>query len=279
MDPTSRTTGFARADLVALLVIGALLAGFGAPPSISRGATRRRRGPRATSWPSGTAHAAYAADWNDRQFTVVRDDLGAFGGDCRIYRAAAGPHPPLVLGDDCQGVTRGFFFETGCADFDVVRPINFDGPLAGLGSFRVPNARGFHEYVNGRFFDPTFFAPKDAVVLDVVEPLLDVDCEYAATGIDGLPFASSYVLSPAAMLDPRAFANPSQGGFRSPDALKTGYRSPSVSQATYPAQKTRMIEHHWLQIPDAPCNPAFERRARSGRASPTTSTRRAARTP
>jgi len=31
------------------------------------------------------ALACYAADWNDRQFTAVPDDLGIVGGDCDDY--------------------------------------------------------------------------------------------------------------------------------------------------------------------------------------------------
>ena len=31
------------------------------------------------------AHKAYAADWADRHLTVVRDNLGAYGGDVEEY--------------------------------------------------------------------------------------------------------------------------------------------------------------------------------------------------
>ena len=36
-------------------------------------------------------------------------------------------------------------------------------------------------------------------------------------------------------------------GFQFPDDLPQGYQSPTVSQAKYPPQKSRMIEHVWLQ--------------------------------
>ncbi|MHC5001702.1 MAG: hypothetical protein ACYTJ0_01125, partial [Planctomycetota bacterium] len=259
-EPTQRS-GFARADLIAVLAAGVLLAGFTGPTLELVRCDAKKAASMSNLQALAKAHAAYAGDWNDRQFTVVRDDLGAYDGDCAAYKSAAGPHPPLVLGEDCDGATWGFFFDDAkggsCGAFDVVRPINFYGPLYGVGAFRIPNARGFHEYVDGRFFDPTFFAPKDGVVLDVVEPLLDVDCEYSASEIGGLVYASSYVLSPAAMYDPDVFRSPADGGFQSPDGLDDGYASPSVSQCLYPAQKSRMIEHHLLQTPREPCNPVF----------------------
>ena len=214
------------------------------------------------------AHTLYAADWNDRQFTLVRDDLSDFGSSpaaaCAALEAAGDCHPPVVLGADCDGVERGFFFGCGqgnCNQFFVVPPINFPGggfQAVGLGSFRIPNARGFHEYVNGRFFDPTFYAPKDKAVYAEVRPFFDVDCEFVAEGSD-LAFSSSYALSPAAMYHPDVLSyNPLTGDYyRSPHDFPAGYESPTVSQATYPSQKSRMIEHHWLQNPPAPCNPAF----------------------
>ena len=37
-----------------------------------------------------------------------------------------------------------------------------------------------------------------------------------------------------------------------------GCNPPSYSQALYPALKTHMLEHHWLQGKMAECNPGFE---------------------
>ncbi|MHC4306981.1 MAG: hypothetical protein ACYSW2_21260 [Planctomycetota bacterium] len=45
-----------------------------------------------------TLHAAmecYAADWSNRQFTAVPDDLGVVGGDCEAYADEFGCYPPL----------------------------------------------------------------------------------------------------------------------------------------------------------------------------------------
>ncbi len=38
----------------------------------------------------GMAHVLYAADWDMRQVTWVKDDLGEFGGNVVAYNSAAG---------------------------------------------------------------------------------------------------------------------------------------------------------------------------------------------
>ncbi len=213
------------------------------------------------------AHALYAADWDDRQFTLVRDDLSDFGESlgeaCEALADSGKCHPPIIAGEDCDGVLWGYFFgcgQGGCGQFPLVAPIVFPGMspstvFQGLGSFRIPNARGFHEYVNGRFFDPAFYAPKDPVY-DEVAPLFHIRCEFVPEGAS-LALSASYILSPAAMYHPDVLS-PGPGGhyYQSP-FMPDGFESPSVSQALYPAQKTRMIEHYWLQNPPEPCNPAF----------------------
>ena len=93
------------------------------------------------------------------------------------------------------------------------------------------------------------------MIYEQVEPFFDKACEYVDAG-EGLIFSSSYVLSPAAMYHPDVLL----GGltpFRDPFSFPEGFESPTVSQAKYPAQKSRMIEHHWLQNPPAPCNSSF----------------------
>ena len=41
------------------------------------------------------------------------------------------------------------------------------------------------------------------------------------------------------------------------DSLQGGFRSPSFSHCLYPALKTHMLEHHWLQQRRSECNPNF----------------------
>lgn len=213
------------------------------------------------------AHMLYAADWNDRQVTWARDDLGVFGGDPVQYNVAhgcadpfdPGCQPPVVLGLDCDGTLHAYDLPQGAW---AVQPINFPGPpnqssaFDGIGSFRFPNARPFHDYVNGRVQDPVFYAPKDATVIEAVADCLDSKCEFDPACSPGW---SSYALSPAAMFNPEvlSFNEPTHLYWRAPWDFAEGYESPSVSQAKYPAQKTRMIEHSWLQNPASPCNPDF----------------------
>ena len=210
------------------------------------------------------ALACYAADWNDRQFTAVPDDLGIVGGDCDDYAEQCGCWPPLWAGRDCEGFQWGFFFECTSGSFPPISctsefagfPISFDPPpILGAGVFRFPQFKALHDYVNGKFYDPAYFAPLDGKAFRAALPLFAEACEFVPPG---LTVPSSYVLSPAAMYDPDVMRAPSQGGFQDPRTLDHGFRSPAVTQARYPSLKTWMIEHHWLRNPPAQCNPDYD---------------------
>jgi hypothetical protein len=210
-----------------------------------------------------TLHAAmecYAADWSNRQFTAVPDDLGVVGGDCEAYADEFGCYPPLFAGVGCDGLNWAAWgscapFSSLCASNIVLtRPINLD-PEAPYGVYRIPQMKGIHDYVNGRFHDPTFFAPLDTKAYLAALPAFDQDCEFVETA-GTIP--SSYALSPAAMYHPDVFRAPSEGGFQHPDTFDDGYRSPAVTQAEYAQDKTWMIEHNWLRNPPAACNPDYE---------------------
>ena len=77
----------------------------------------------------------------------------------------------------------------------------------------------------------------------------------------GIPYWSSYVLSPAAMFSPTVMEHDDPqvetDGWKNPWSLQAGFRSPSVGQCAFPSLKTRMLEHHWLQNRKSECNPAF----------------------
>jgi hypothetical protein len=212
----------------------------------------------------GIAHAAYAADWDERQFTLARDDLSVpFGGaQCESYLGQIGCHPPIALGADCFGHEHviGFGCDDqpgSCANWPLIKPINFVSSFGPTGSFQLPNVAGFNQYVNGRVFDPVFYAPKDEAATRAAADLLPQPCGFPAEAtLDDL-LDSSYILSPAAMYDPAVLSLNVIWYFTDPDSFDDGYRSPAVTEALYPSQKTRMIEHHWLQQPELPCNPAF----------------------
>jgi hypothetical protein len=146
----------------------------------------------------------------------------------------------------------------------MVIPMSFSGGFYyGFGSFRVPNARQFSQYLSGRFYDPIFYAPKDKAVIGSVEECLEDPAEFAGACHNydpgAPPYWASYCLSPAAMFSPDVMSYDEDTGlhFRDPWSFPGGVRSPSFSAALYPTLKTHMVEHHWLQQARADCNPGF----------------------
>jgi len=211
------------------------------------------------------ANANYAAAWNDRQWSLSADDVGQYGNCCLpTYIAATGGCPAstvLGYGGTCPPSNQiglwGYWL--GCGGSTVGGPENwsvtwpFDfGPNAcnadpgGFGAWRMANCQSFSNYVGGKFYDRTFYAPKDKVLLTRAECAFDKGDSFTnlLDSPDGIVF-SSYCFSPAAMWAPDVL---SSKGFKIPcSGSKGAYRSPSVSQASFPDLKTRMLEHHWLQ--------------------------------
>jgi prepilin-type N-terminal cleavage/methylation domain-containing protein len=246
-----------------------------------------------------TAHQSYAADWSDRQFTLIHDAISSYGNSVAaafqsFYLSNGGDgeahsHPGPILGWgylDQTGPYRLFIYRThemndqeewdgnlNTANCSLNLPIAFQAPVQYFGSFRLINVQQFHQYVGGRFYDPTFYAPKDTMVVTSIrgEGFGGSDCfddpgEYCdrpdVSGQGEIPAWSSYVLSPAAMFNPAVMAHddPSSNSFNgwvNPWTLDGGFRSPAFAQCLYPSLKTHMLEHHWLQNPMAACNPAF----------------------
>jgi type II secretory pathway pseudopilin PulG len=236
----------------------------------------------------GVANSAYWGDFQDRQPTFMRDDWGSLPpcGDaggctpqnaCTNYQNNYGCISQMILGFAASGgiwgywVTGpncGFNVSTTCAQNACIYvPMCFTGGDAGFGSFRMPNIKSFATYLNGRYYDPVFFAPKDRLTLDVAERYFGLPDEFTYDG-SNIGF-SSYCWSPAAMWNPEVFGGtnaPPCNNFKSPHSPGTAvtqrnpnaYRSPSSSQAKYPSLKTLMIEHNWLQNPPPQlANPFF----------------------
>ena len=204
-------------------------------------------------------HALYAAEWNQRQFTAVPDDLGAYGGDCAAWEAAnRRTIPGLELGTTCFGERVGFF---DCASAAVRSPIDLqfekapyplvvNGSYATAGAYRFPNCAALNQYGNGRYHDPMYWAPDDAWSLRAARPLLDGACSYDASAKEPL-VTSSYIMSPAAMFDPLVMGTDDldEGNlfWNDPNSFADGYRSPSVTACEHPALKTRIVEHHIVE--------------------------------
>jgi len=223
-----------------------------------------------------TAHAAYAATFNDRQLTFIDDNFASYGNGPISARDAFYQQNGLPMNYDGYGIALGWgYTQAGNYVYFAYRlgiqgnpyltvPFNFgDFQWAGFGSFRICNAKQFNTFVNGRFYDKTFYAPKDTVAITAVDsPAGDASCfddpgEFCSRpplpGQGDLPVWMSYVLSPAAMFAPQVMGMP----WRDPFSLDGGLRSPAMGQALYPSLKTHMIEHHWLQNRKIDCNPAF----------------------
>lgn len=206
-----------------------------------------------------TAAITYSTEWSDRQVTYVDDNLSRYGtsGVAALmgFGAALGPgahHPYHYLGNDSDSVLWHFTFITD----KYYVPYNFSSRF---GTFRMTNSRPLNLYMSGRYYDPAYFAPKDSVVLDKVEPFYDHPGEFV--NIDGNTlYYSSYCFSPAAMYNPAVFSYNKSGSnsyFTDPFQLPAGHRSPSMSQATFPTLKTHLLEHHWLQRRERVCNPVM----------------------
>lgn len=262
-----RTRAFTIVELLVVISIIGVLIGL-LLPAIGRARDASRVNTSQSNLKNlGNAHNAYAADWADRQFTLTRDDLGTYA-NVAAYNLAnnipggAGAHPAIMLGwvdGNLWSYSMG-----NPANHPFIMPIGFTGGYAGFGWFRVPNARQFSTYLNSRFYDPIFYAPKDIAARAVLEPLFEDAAEYRPSAeipglADGIAGWSSYCLSPAALYSPDVFSRNRSTNlyFTDPWSLPAGFRTPSMSQARYGALKTFMIEHSWLQSRRNECNPSF----------------------
>ena len=209
------------------------------------------------------ANSAYGADWSDRQFTAIPDDAGLVQGNCGTYLAQVACPPQQLLGWAADGAMWGYFlgsaglcgqyaYPGNCGNWVVYKPIEFTGADAGFGSFRLPNVKSFSGYVNNKFYDPVFWAPKDKINLAIAEKYFSIPDQFN-TNNQEISF-STYCWSPAAMYAPDVFSNT---GFKNPNLMPGGYRSPAVGMSTYPDLKTRMLEHSWLQNAESQVNSNF----------------------
>jgi prepilin-type N-terminal cleavage/methylation domain-containing protein len=257
-----RSRAFTIVELLVVISIIALLVGILLPAISKARDSAKVTESLANLRNMASAHQSYAAEWNDRQFTLNRDDIGAYPSE-QAYEDAVGDLPPLILGYGYNPTTGDWtyvYMASGPGGPPVfVWPIRPDA--SPFGWFRMPNVRNFNQYVNSRFYDRTFYAPKDKVVIETIGEFFDLPGEFAFDSTPIKSFWSSYCLSPAALFAPKVFNYKdcdlhAQGQ----DSMGAGaFRTPAMSQARFPSLKTHMIEHHWLQNNRGlRCNPLVE---------------------
>lgn len=265
LNPCRKRAGFTIIELLVVVTIIALLIALLVP------AIGKARDAALLTQSQGNlrnlaaACASYAAAWNDRQWTLCPDDVGLYGSCCYAdYLAATGGCPASTVlgwGGTCPPSSQiglwGYWMPCMTpsnpypGNWVVTWPFQFGGQCGsapGFGSWRMANAQSFNNYVGGRFYDRTFYAPKDRVMLARAECALEKGDDFTLLSDlqDQIVF-STYVFSPAAMWSPDVL---SSKGFKIPcSQSKAAWKSPTVGQAAYPDLKTRMLEHQWLQNP------------------------------
>lgn len=277
--------GFTIIELLVVVSIIALLIGI-LLPAIGKARDQARLTLSLTNLRNlGAAHGTYASEWNDRQFTLIDDNLASMGNTVTpaMYEYADRNggnmmqywHPPVILGwgwpdgnpNNPYSFYRYFQQPGEIGNHSLIQPIVFQSSngIPYFGAFRLANCRQFNQYVSGRFYDRVFYAPKDSIVMNAVlgggsgYNCFDDPAEYCdrppLAGVGDIPVWTSYILSPASMFNSQVLSG--TNGYTNPWSLPAGFRSPSMGQARYPGLKTHMLEHHWLQSRRAECNPAF----------------------
>jgi len=222
--------------------------------------------------------AAYAGDWNDRQPTLVPDDAcqsspGSCMSDASSYIAQIGcPAQPILgwMNDNGGRALWGYWIGDGTSDCSFgstgnwVIAIPYDCSSR-IGFHRQLNMKIFAQYMNNRYYDSVFYAPKDRLKLERVENFFNSPDEFNYEGLIEWP---SYCYSAAAMFAPDVM-DPVEncgGSGTTTDVMCTpcdagngggpgGLKSAPVGAASYPDLKTRVLEHSWLQNPPADVNP------------------------
>lgn len=200
----------------------------------------------------GTAHALYASDNNGRQWSAHQSEFGLANGNCSQYLTLECP-PQMILGADQSGGLWGYWLSGGvcppnfpgnCGNWVIYQPMDFGGTTNYTGAWRMLAVRSFHQYLNGRYYDPVYFAPNDRANYRQARGYFDLPAEFTLT-TPGI--VSSYAMASSAMWDPGVFRPASEGGFRTPSSYPNAWQRQSLFAAAYPDLKSLTFEHAWCQ--------------------------------
>ncbi len=233
----------------------------------------------------------YAADFTDRHFTAMPDDAGAavaasYAQQCATYVASIACPSQQLLGFDTNGGLWGYWVAGalcpqavgGCYNWPVLVPYTFVAPNSGgtgnttnpydnsFGAYRVTNTKSYNQYMNGRYYDRAYWAPKDKIGNLACDYGMQNEAEYTPNPTDPQSISfPTYIFSPANMFAPNVLDSKpaSQGGYaeKAGKPLECGigaFRAPTLGMAVYPELKTYICEMLWLQKPPAsPLNNNF----------------------
>ncbi|MHC4992681.1 MAG: type II secretion system protein, partial [Planctomycetota bacterium] len=204
------TRAFTIVELLVVVSIIALLIGILLPAIGKARDQARLTQSQANLRQLGQAHMTYAAEWNDRQLTLVDDNFTRYGGTAvaavsNFLMQNGRAHPGIFFGYSEDGTGSGqfpvgyWFQGEGSNAPELLEPISFE---TGFGWFRYSNVKAFNNYLNGRFYDMSFYAPKDRVVINALEEsgCLEDPSDFCFRN-DSLPRWSSYCMSPAARMN------------------------------------------------------------------------------
>jgi hypothetical protein len=252
--PCSSHRAFTIADVaVGVASLTMLVAVVGATA-----ASLRTRGNEAVSMSNlmqlGVSQAMYSWDHEGLQWCAHQSDFGLVGGNCATYISTIGCPPQMVLGTDVFGGLWGYWLGGGvcpptypgnCGNWVLYTPNEWSFANGVAGSWKLLQSKSFHEYANGRFYDPGFYAPNDRPTYRRAAPNFDYPAAF--TPVPSSPVTSSYTMSPAAMWHPDVMRGASQGGFRNPSSFPEAFERQPLFGAAHPDLKSLVFEQHWNQ--------------------------------